>query len=626
LTHFGDILDIDLTTGASERTPLDEATVRSILGGRGYGVLELWEKTASGTDALSPANPLILAAGLLTGSGAPSASRVQITARSPLTGLLGSSNIGGGFGFAMHSAGIAVLVLRGRAPQFSSLTIARDGVELLDARGLAGLETSLAQAALAELVPGGQGEALVIGPAGERQLPLACIVARRGHAAGRTGLGAVLGAKNLKGIVASVDADATPVRTGDAARLARSYVKQIVAAQSYKDFFNYGSTFGVEWGNDRGMLATRNFTTGRSAGAAAVDSAHIHQFFQQRSGCRHCPVQCKAEVRIAASGSGALGNRPDFESVVSWGPRLGIDDPAMVVRLHNRCDELGLDSISAGGAIAFAIDIFERGIITTADTGGLELRWGEAGAIRQLLEGMATGDGFADLLGHGVRQAALVIGRGSHRYAYHVKGLELASFDPRAAWGTALGYAVSSRGGDYSSVYAHHEFDPPASATESFYGGGESANPLLPAGKAALVRRSLIVSAVVDALGLCKVPVLSLLNRFDLELEAELTEAFAGLPLSADELWAAGERIVTLERLFNLQCGARADDDRLPERFTERSLNSLPGGGMVELHELRHELYALMGWTADGVPTTEKLAELGLGGLPAPAGEEPAVS
>ena len=625
MQHFGDCLEIDLTTGASERTPLDEATVCGILGGRGFGVLDLWKNTDRDTDPLGPDNPLILAAGLLTGSGAPSASRVQVTARSPLTGLLGSSNIGGGFGFAMHAAGIAVLVLRGRAPSFSALTIARDGFELLDAADLAGLESSVALAALAERVPGGQGEALVIGPAGERLLPLACIVARRGHAAGRTGLGAVLGSKNLKGVVAATEADATPVKTGDAARLARSYVKQIIAAQSYKDFFNFGSTFGVEWGNDKGMLATRNFTTGRSAAAAAVGSAHIHEFFQQRSGCRHCPVQCKADVRMAAAGGDTLGNRPDFESVVSWGPRLGIDDPAAVVRLHNRCDELGLDSISAGGAIAFAIDVFERGIITTADTGGVELCWGDSDAVGRLLEDMAAGEGFAGLLGHGVRQAALKLGRGSHRYAYHVKGLELASFDPRAAWGTALGYAVSSRGGDYSSVYAHHEFDPPASATESFYGGGESANPLRPAGKAALVRRSLIVSAVVDALGLCKVPVLSLLNRFDLELEAELTEAFAGVALSADELWEAGERIVTLERLFNLRCGALADDDRLPKRFTERNLNSLPGGGMVELHEMRHELYAMMGWSADGVPTPEKLAELGLGEL-TPAGEEPAVS
>jgi aldehyde:ferredoxin oxidoreductase len=624
--QFGDILDIDLTTGASARTPLGEAAVRSILGGRGYGVLELLRKTDGDTDPLGPANPLILAAGLLTGSGVPSASRVQVTARSPLTGLLGSSNIGGGFGFAMHAAGIAALVLRGRAPRFSALTIARDGVELLDARGLAGLESSVAQAALAELVPGGQGEALVIGPAGERLLPLACMVARRGHAAGRTGLGAVLGAKNLKGIVAATDADATPVRTGEPARLARSYVRQIVAATSYKEFFDFGSTAGVEWGNERGLLSTRNFTTGRSAAAAAVDSAHIHQFFQQRSGCRHCPVQCKAEVRIAVAGmADTLGNRPDFEPLVSWGPRLGIDDPAAVVRLHNRCDELGLDSISAGGAVAFAIDIFERGIITTADTGGFELRWGDAEAAGRLLEGMATGEGFAGLLAHGVRQAALEIGRGSHRYAYHVKGLELCSFDPRGAWGTALGYVVSSRGGDYSSVYAHHEFDPPPAATKSFYGGGESANPLLPAGKAALVRRSLIVSAVVDALGLCKVPVLSLLNRFDLELEAELTEAFAGLSLSADELWAAGERIVTLERLYNLRCGAKADDDRLPTRFTERNLNSLPGGGMVELHELRHELYTLMGWTAEGVPTPQKLDELGLRDLLPPEGEEPAV-
>ncbi len=611
MTLFGDILDVDLTTGAFERRPFDAASARFVLGGRGLGAVELWRKTEPGTDPLSPANPLILANGLLTGSGAPSASRLQVTARSPLTGLLGSSSIGGGFGFAMHAAGVAALVLRGRAPRFSSLTLSADGVELRDARDLFGLETDVALAALAERAPGGQGEALVIGPAGERLLPLACLVSRRGHAAGRTGLGAVLGAKHLKGVVAAGEG-ATPVKTGELARLARSYVKQIVSAPSFKEFSRFGSTAGVEWGNDRGLLATRNYATGRSAAAAAVNSASIDRFFQQRSGCRHCPVQCKADVRIAAAGHDFLGQRPDFEPIVAWGPKLGIDDPAAVVRLHNRCDALGLDSISAGSAVAFAIDIFARGIISVADTDGLELHWGDAATVAELLERMASGEGFAGLLAHGVQRAAKAVGRGSFRYAYHVKGLELSAYDPRGAWGTALGYAVSSRGGDYASVYPHHEFDTPAGLAEKLYGSAEANDPLSPAGKAAMVRRSMIVSAVVDALGLCKVPVLSLLNRYDLELEAELASAFADLPLDAADLFTAGERIVNLERLFNLRCGAKSDDDRLPVRFTERSLNSLPHGGVVELEDLRHELYELMGWTREGVPSAKMLVELGL--------------
>jgi len=587
-----------------------------LLGGRGLGALELWRRTNAETDPLSPSNPLILAAGLLTGSGAPSASRLQVTARSPLTGLLGSSNIGGGFGFALRSAGVMALILHGRAPRFSALVLGPEGAELHDARDLVGFETDVALAALAELAPGAHGEALVIGPAGERLLPLACLVSRRGHAAGRTGLGAVMGAKNLKGIVAGVSGEATPVRTGSLAALARSYVKQIVAAQSFRDFFHYGSSFGVEWGNERGLLSTRNYTTGRSLEATGVDSLSVHQFFQQRSGCRHCPVQCKADLRIAAAGADVVGQRPDFEPLVAWGPKLGITDPAAVVWLHNRCDALGLDSISAGSAIAFAIDLFDRGIITAADTDGLELRWGDADAVGELLERMALGEGFAGLLAHGVQRAATQIGRGSHRYAYHVKGLELSAFDPRAAWGTALGYAISSRGGDYASIYTHHEFDLPADMAEALYGSAEAADPLSPAGKAAMVRRSMIVSAAVDSLGLCKVPVLSLLNRFDLELEAELASAFSGVPLTAVELFVAGERAVNLERLFNLRCGAGPDEDRLPIRFTERHLDSLPGGiGVVDVSELRRELYALMGWNEDGVPTAETLATLGLIGV-----------
>lgn len=621
MPDFGDILEIDLTTGATERRPLDETTVRSTLGGRGLSARELWRLTSAATDPLSPANPFILAAGLLTGGGAPSASRVQVTARSPLTGLLGSSNVGGEFGFAMRSAGIAALVVRGRAPRFSSLTLDAAGVSLQDARDLAGLECGTAQAILLERTPGGHGEALVIGPAGERLLPLACLVSRRGHAAGRTGLGAVLGAKNIKGIVADAGAQAAPLRTTETARVARAYVKQILASGSFKDFSTFGSTFGIEWGNDRGLLAARNFTTGRSPEAVALSSASLHRYFQHRSGCRNCPVQCKADVRIAAAGSDFLGQRPEFESVAAWGPRLGIADAESVVRLHNRCDDLGLDSISAAGAIAFAVDIFERGLITTADTDGLELRWGDAAVAAEVLERMATGESFAGLLAHGVRQAALELGRGSHRYAYHVKGLELSAYDPRAALGTALGYAVASRGGDYTSIYLHHEFDAPEGVAERLYGSPEAGDPLSPAGKAAMVRRSMIVSAVVDSLGLCKVPVMSLLNRFDLELEAELTEAFASLPLTAEDLYVAGERIVNLERRFNLRAGADTDADRLPLRFTERPLDSAGhGSAMVDVYELRHELYGLMGWDHDGAPTPETLAGLSMDDIGQEAG------
>ena len=627
MAHLGDILDVDLATGAASRRPFDEATAAAILGGRGFGILELWRSTGPDTEPLSPSNPLILAAGLLTGTGAPTASRLQVTARSPLTGLLGSSNVGGGFGLALRTAGVAALVLHGAAPHFCWLSLSPEGVELHDARDLVGLETFEAQAAIAAQMADERGETLVIGPAGERLLPLACLVSRRGHAAGRTGLGAVLGAKNLKGIAVAGGSEATPVRTGDLARLARSYVRQIVAADNFKDFRRYGSTFGMEWGNERGVLATRNFATGRKDGPLGIDSATVHQFFQQRSGCRHCPVQCKAEVRIAAvggdvaaAGADLVGQRPDFEPLVALGPKLGIDDPAAVVRLHNRCDALGLDSISAGGAMAFAFDVFERGIVGTADTDGVELRWGDAEAAGELLEGMARGEGFAGLLAHGVQRAAAALGRGTHRYAYHVKGLELSAFDPRAALATGLGYAMSSRGADYTSIYPHHEFGLPPAEAERLYGTPEAADPVSPRGKAALVRRSMIVSAAIDALGLCKVPVLSLLNRYDLELEAGLT-AFAGLPLSADDLFTAGERIVTLERLYNIRCGVGGEADRLPVRFTERRLEGLArGDGLIELDEARHELYDLMGWTGDGIPTPEAVRRLALDALVAPHG------
>lgn len=625
MTHLGDILDIDLTTGATTRRPFDEATARLVLGGRGFGALELWRSSCPETDPLGPSNPLILAPGLLTGTGAPTASRLQITARSPLTGLLGSSNVGGGIGFALRAAGVAALVLRGAAPRFSWLSLTADGVEIHDARDLAGLETEEAHAALCAQLPGTHKDALVIGPAGERRLPLACLISGRGHAAGRTGLGAVLGAKNLKAIAAAYDADASAAPSADLGRLARAYVRQIVAADHFEDFHRYGSTFGVEWGRERGILATRNFASGPPANPPTLDSAAVHRYVQRRWGCRGCPVQCKAEIRVEASGDHGLepvvlvGQRPDFEPLVALGPKLGIDDPELVLRLHNRCDALGFDSISAGSVMSFAFDVFDRGLISAADTGGLELRWGDGQAAAALLESMATGEGFAGRLARGVRHAAMALGRGTQRYAYHVKGLELSAYDPRAAWATGLSYAVSSRGADFTCVYPHHEFDLPPDEAERLYGTPEAADPLSPAGKAALVRRSMIVSAAVDALGLCKVPVLSLLDRYDLELEAGLTP-FAGLALSAEALFAAGERSVTVERLYNLRCGADGDADRLPEHFAQCPLEGLArGDGVIELDTVRSEFYQLMGWSTAGVPTPETLTRLGLDALLEPA-------
>lgn len=394
----------------------------------------------------------------------------------------------------------------------------------------------------------------------------------------------------------------------------KRYVKSVTAAPAFEEFAEYGTGLAVSWCSDLGMLSVRNFTATQYAAAAATDASAVGRYVQHTHGCRGCPIGCKAEVRVAAGRFAELaGERPDFEPLVAWGAKVGIDDVTAVLHLHNQCDRLGLDSVSAGGVAAFAIELFERGLIDTGDTGGRTLHWGDAEALAGLLDEMAAGKGFGGMLGGGVRRAALALGNGSEAYAFEVKGLELPAYDPRGAFGAALSFAVGARGGDFTNDYARQEFNLTPAEGRALYGDELAATPTSPRGKAAVVCAAMIASAALDALGLCKIPMFSLLNDYRLERTAELATAVSGRPLTAVALLHAGRRIVTMERLFNLRCGATAADDTLPARFLDEPLSGGPNRGVVvDLAPMKAELYALLGWGPDGVPTPATLAELGI--------------
>jgi aldehyde:ferredoxin oxidoreductase len=522
-------IDVDLTTSTVACRTVDPDRVQRGLGGRGLVALGLLDQPPA--DPLSPQNPLLVFGGLLTGTTLPSSARVHVGARSPLTGFSGSSNVGGRFGRALRRAGFSGFVVRGAAQRPSYLLLSDGGLEILPADGLWGCDTAQTLAVLSRAHP--RSSSLVIGPAGERAARLACVVTEHGHAAGRTGMGAVMGSKLLKAIaVAPPRAAATRARRrcpdeepDDVHRGARAaaqhYLASIMSAPAFETWRRWGATAAVTWCNDEGILATRNFAQATFDGAAATDGTALDRWLADTRGCPSCPVCCKAELRVA----GRLVERPDFEPLVAWGAKVGVDDPEAVVLLHERCDRLGLDSVSAGAACAFATELFERGVIDESDTGGIALRWGAVQSLAQLIEQMGTGKGFGGLLGEGVLRAAAAIGRGAERYAYHVKGLELTAYDPRGAFGTALGYAVSNRGADYAHVYARHEFDVTPEASAQLYGDERAGEATAPEGKAEMVRRGMIVSAVLDALGICKVPALSLINAYDLADEADLVSS-----------------------------------------------------------------------------------------------------
>jgi len=615
---LGNILEIDLTREKWNLAACPDDAESNYLGGRGMNIKLLSDQIPPGIDPLGPQNILTLSCGMLTGTAAPVSSRLHINALSPLTHILGSSNIGGGFGVSLRLCGIQQLVIRGRASKPVYLWIDGDTIEIRNAKSLWGKDTWETEALLKERLGTEKLKILSIGPAGEKGCLFGCIISDRDHAAGRTGMGTVMGSKNLKAIV--VKARKSPVAfrpKNDTHEAIKHYLWQMKYAPEFKTMKAHGGAGYVEWADELAILGTRNYRDYHFEDVKRIDGKKLKQNITRRHGCPRCPVQCKADLRFSTGRlKGKEAVRPEFEPMLALGAKCGLNDLQTLVYLDNLCTRLGMDSISAGTVIAFAMDLFDRGIITMSDTDGLDLRWGNGEAMEKLIRQMADGTGFGKVLAQGVRQAAKVIGRGAENYAAHIKGLEMAGYHPYNMMGTALGYSVSSRGADFSDIYATMEYKwLPEKATQVF-GTPVSTDPRSIQGKAQLVRRAMIVGSVLDCLGLCKVPALCLICTYDLVGEAELVSALGGRTVNVTDLFIAGERIVNLERLFNQQHGAGVLNDRLPMMFFEKAYNAgiEPSKPAEWMEPMKQEFYDIMGWDDTGHPMTEKLAELGLSG------------
>jgi len=616
MNMLGQILDIDLTTETWKLAEYPEDLARKYLGGRGFNVHVLYDQLPVNVDPLGPENLLIFSCGLLTGTAAPSSARLHINALSPLTGVLGSSNIGGDFGARLRSNGIQTVIVRGKAARPVYLWIDGDSIEIRNAKSLWGLDTWETQDRLEAEFGGNKIKVLTIGPGGENGALFGCIMSDRDHAAGRTGMGTVMGSKNLKAIVVKKQSHKIPfLSNGKLNEAIQRYIWQMKHSPHYEGLSKNGGAGYVKWADELGILATRNYRENTFEAAERIDGKNLKDNIIRRRSCHRCPVHCKADLEFTRGKlKGMPAVRPEFEPMLSLGSKCGLSDLDILVFLDNLCSRLGLDNISAGNAIAFAMDLFERGIISLEDTGGLDLTWGNGDAMETLIRQMAALKGFGKILAKGVRRASQLIGRGADHYAPHVKGLELSGYHPNNIMGTALGYAVASRGADFNDVFATLEYKwLPVEGTKA-PGASKTANLKSIHGKAELVRRSMIIVTVLDSLGLCKVPAICLICAYDLVGESEVAAAITGWPLDASALFISGERIVTLERLFNLKHGASAADDRLPDMFFDKDYNAgeQPSKPHAWMEPMIRKFYDVMGWDEQGHPTPEKLAELGL--------------
>jgi aldehyde:ferredoxin oxidoreductase len=620
--YNGKILHVDLSSMKMKVEEPDEVFYRTYLGGGGIASYYLLKGLKPGIDPFSPDNVLVFASSVISGVPIAGMTRYTVAAKSPLTGGFGEAEAGGFWGPELKSAGFDAVVITGKAAKPSYLWIQDGKVELRSAEKSWGLESGPAQEKIREEVKEKRARVAIIGPAGEKLVRFACVVNELKHANGRTGMGAVMGSKNLKAIAVRGNSKPEVKDVEKFLDLAKSLTEQINTHGPNKVLRKFGTPNLVMALNTQGILPTRNFHTGVFEGAEKISGEKMTEtILRTEEGCYACAVRCKRAVEVA-EGPYATTPRyggPEYETLGSLGSLLCIDDLAAIAKGNELCNRYTLDTISAGVAIGFAMECYENGILTKEDTEGVEFCFGNVDAMIKGLEWIAfRKNRLGDLLAEGVKIAAEKIGKGSEKYALHVKGQELPMHDPRGKTGQGLSFAVSPTGADH--IEAPH--DTPFAAPGPMLGriaplGLLEAVPARDLGPKKVRNYTYLqfVWSLYNSLGVCNFvagPVWALpLNKL-----VDVVSAVTGWETSLWELLKAGERMVTMARVFNLREGFGRKDDTLPDRlFEPLESGPLQGKGIdrQEFQEALTQYYEAMGWDPkDGVPTRGKLAELNL--------------
>lgn len=616
----GRILRVDLTQATWQIEQLEEAVYRLYPGGKALAAYLLLRQLAPGTDPLSPENLLVVANGLLTGAPISASTRFTVAARSPLTGAYGESEAGGFWGPELKMAGFDAIVISGRAARPTYLAIRDDVVELRDASALWGREPAEVQSSIRAEWGDKQVRVLQIGIGGENLVRFAALTNELRHFNGRTGMGAVMGSKNLKAI--AVRGNGRYMETvhdaGPIAALGKTLGKRVKAHPQAWDMQEKGTPGLLAGLNAAGMLPTRNFRQGVFEGVDSIGwESYEVQLLSGRRTCYACAIRCKREVKVddRYQVSDTYGG-PEYETVQGFGGYCGIDDLQAIAKANELCNRYTLDTISTSSTIAFAMECFEHGLIGLAETGGVDLRFGNAAAMLQMIDMIATRQGFGDLLAQGSKRAAQAIGADAMHFAMQVKGQELPMHEPRGKVGVGLGYAIGELGADH--LYAAHDTGLANPESVSFKGA-------MPLGVVSLPPRQLGDAkahnyAVLEkwnsfgnVVGLCY---FGPAPRSFIQVDEVLTvvRAATGWDMTLAELLRIGERATNLARAFNVLNGFSRRDDVLPERlFQPLPSGPLEGVGIAkeEFEQTMDRLYALKGWDpVSTAPTRSRLREL----------------
>ena len=602
--YSGNVLRIDLSAQTSRNEPLKKHDVERFVGGRGLGCYYLFREVDHRVEPLSPANKLFLTSGPLTGTFVPTSTRFVVTTKSPLTRIYCFSVSSGEFGPMMKKTGSDMIILEGKAAKPIYLMIDDGKVLFQDAVSLWGLPTFETVRMLRES-HGCAYSTIQIGPAGERMVNLAAIITDDRRAAARCGVGAVMGSKNLKAVMIKGSGD-VPIANRAAYDKVLREASSAIAAQRgpWKDFPSTGTQSGVIKNQVWGILPTNNWRDSVFEHAAEISYPKLREkLVLKDKGCPRCPVCC-TKLTLVQEGpyAGASTDGPEYETIYAFGSACGVGKPEPIVAADMMCDDFGLDTMSTGLSIAWAMENFERGIFTAKDTDGLDLRFGNDDAMIQAIRRIAyREDRLGTLLGKGVREAAEEVRRGSEEYAMHVKGLEVGGYDPRGSRGQALVLACGPRGG------CHHAYGV-AALVEMPSGTG-----LQTAGKGNLVRDLARGRILFDSAPICAFVGMRIVPP----MLGQLVEAAMGIDMPTSKWLEVADRIAALERAYNAREGLTREHDTLPRRLFEDPVRSGPNKEQVvmrkELESMKSDFYQSMGWEVKtGLPSAERLRSLEL--------------
>jgi aldehyde:ferredoxin oxidoreductase len=590
----GRLLHVDLTTGQSSRKNLDESRLRAFLGGIGLGASLLYEYAPAGVDPFSPANPLILTSAPLVGTGLTTTAKYAVVTKSPLTGFIADSLSSSYFALELKRAGVDALVITGRAAVCSYIFIQNDQVKFYSAEHLRGKSPVDSEAAIRTELDVPAARVAAIGKAGENLVRFATI-SNEGRHAGRGGVGAVMGSKNLKAIALCGDQLTAVADRAGVDRTAEALRRRSLSSVTDK-YREIGTVANVAVFNRLGTLPTRNFQQSTFDHADALSGETLTENnFSRRHGCAACTIRCE---RLFKALNGAE-QRLEYETLFALGPLCGIDNPVVVLEAARLCDLYGMDTISTGGTLAWAMECNERGLLAE----GEHLRFGQTDAFLATIPAIAERRGLGALLADGSRRAAIEIGNDSDYWAMHVKGLEMPGYEPRSLRSMALGLAVSPRGACHNRSGA---YEADFSGTVDRF----KADP----NRGGLVSESEDFAAVLDSLIVCKF-LRKCFNDFYTEA-AELVNKVTGWDVSNTELMRTGERIHTIKKLFNVREGWAPKDDWLPGRLLNETLPTGVGAGNGlgpdELRQMIQSYYQARGWDERGFVPKHRIAALGL--------------